>query len=460
MVVKKKFKKDYDDIENFDDDDITGSDDDLSDSEKRLLEKVRKKRVQENFDSDDEVYGLQDDKGDDDEEDEDAEGLEAEDAAADDDSMESDIERPQEDDDLPNERAWGKKKKDYYSTDFVDPDYATLSHKKMQEAEEEEKEARNIQQRLAEQLDDADFGLDLLPPPAESEQAPEERVVKTDLSKLSKREKVALFQKESPEFQALVTDFEERLKEANDILLPFINLAEQEEMSDPAIKFVKLKYQLVLNYCINISFYLMLKAKKIPVTSHPVIKKLAQYRQLLSQLEASQGHLLEQVSEVLKSADDGESLKNILRGTKSSDEVKVKSKKRKDRDLAAKTQVKKKKPDTPESDEESEDDNAIMDDMSEDNDVPMENEEVEPEAKQEVSEGEKRAITYQIAKNKGLTPHRKKEQRNPRVKHRNKYRKAKIRRKGAVREVRKELTRYAGEISGIKASVKKSIKLK
>lgn len=231
-------------------------------------------------------------------------------------------------------------------------------------------------------------------------------------------------------------------------------------MSDPAIKFVKLKYQLVLNYCINISFYLMLKAKKIPVTSHPVIKKLAQYRQLLSQLEASQGHLLEQVSEVLKSADDGESLKNILRGTKSSDEVKVKSKKRKDRDLAAKTQVKKKKPDTPESDEESEDDNAIMDDMSEDNDVPMENEEVEPEAKQEVSEGEKRAITYQIAKNKGLTPHRKKEQRNPRVKHRNKYRKAKIRRKGAVREVRKELTRYAGEISGIKASVKKSIKLK
>lgn len=45
----------------------------------------------------------------------------------------------------------------------------------------------------------------------------------------------------------------------------------------------------------------------------------------------------------------------------------------------------------------------------------------------------KRGITFQIAKNKGLTPHRKKEQRNPRVKNRNKYRKAKIRRKGQVR---------------------------
>lgn len=45
---------------------------------------------------------------------------------------------------------------------------------------------------------------------------------------------------------------------------------------------------------------------------------------------------------------------------------------------------------------------------------------------------EKRRITYQISKNKGLTPHRKKELRNPRVKNRMKYRKAKIRRKGQV----------------------------
>lgn len=45
---------------------------------------------------------------------------------------------------------------------------------------------------------------------------------------------------------------------------------------------------------------------------------------------------------------------------------------------------------------------------------------------------EKRGITYQIAKNKGLTPRRKKELRNPRVKNRMKFRKAKIRRKGQV----------------------------
>ncbi|CAG0882106.1 unnamed protein product [Darwinula stevensoni] len=73
---------------------------------------------------------------------------------------------------------------------------------------------------------------------------------------------------------------------------------------------------------------------------------------------------------------------------------------------------------------------------------------------------EKRAITYEIAKNKGLTPHKKKELRNPRVKHRMKFRRAKIRRRGQVREPRLELQRYGGEISGIRAGVVKSVKIK
>jgi len=38
----------------------------------------------------------------------------------------------------------------------------------------------------------------------------------------------------------------------------------------------------------------------------------------------------------------------------------------------------------------------------------------------------------QILKNRGLTPRRKKENKNPRVKHRMKYRKAKINRRGQV----------------------------
>ena len=59
-----------------------------------------------------------------------------------------------------------------------------------------------------------------------------------------------------------------------------------------------------------------------------------------------------------------------------------------------------------------------------------------------------------------LTPRRKKIGRHPSRKHGEKFRKAKLHRRGQVREVRREEQRYTGELSGIRAGVKKSIKLK
>ena len=72
---------------------------------------------------------------------------------------------------------------------------------------------------------------------------------------------------------------------------------------------------------------------------------------------------------------------------------------------------------------------------------------------------QRRSITYEMSKNKGLMPKRSKLQRNPRVKHRVKYEKAKVRRKGQIREMRTEAKKYAGEMSGINKRVKKGIKL-
>ena len=74
---------------------------------------------------------------------------------------------------------------------------------------------------------------------------------------------------------------------------------------------------------------------------------------------------------------------------------------------------------------------------------------------------ERRGINYQISKNKGLTPHRKKGNRNARVKKRNQYDKALQRRKGAVQEVKVGIgSYYPGEINGIKSDVSKSRKFK
>ncbi|KOC68829.1 Something about silencing protein 10 [Habropoda laboriosa] len=447
-------KDETDDLEDVNMNEIlTDSEEEYSENERELLKKVRNRQSSESYDSDYEVYGV------DEENEEDQEDMED---RVQTDSMESDIEGLQEDFDLPNEKAWGKKKKAYYSTDYVDPDYATISQKDLAEAEMEEEEARNIQKRLAEQLDDVDFELDFLQSKKSNDQKvyeDTEQFIKTDLSRLSKRQKQAMMQNESPEFAALVNDFKDRMIEARDSLAPFLKLVKAGLLPNcPAASFIRTKYHLLLNYCINISFYLMLKAKRLPVSSHPVIKRLAQYRQLLNQLESGQGSIIEEIQGILKVEKQGKPLYNIYDG------VKVNINKQKTGHLKEETNYLKKSTSeitnaySLDSEFEAEDSKFI----DEEKGLKNEDDEIKnTDLTNSVIENEgKRAITYQIAKNKGLTPYRKKEQRNPRVKHRNKYRKAKIRRKGAVREVRKEVSRYAGEISGIKASVKKSIKLK
>lgn len=83
------------------------------------------------------------------------------------------------------------------------------------------------------------------------------------------------------------------------------------------------------------------------------------------------------------------------------------------------------------------------------------------ELQEGLGEDGKRAINYQILKNKGLTPHRKKEYRNSRVKKRKQYEKAQKKLK-SVRQVydsSKSSAPYGGETTGIKKGLSRSVKL-
>ncbi|KAK9477055.1 Sas10 C-terminal domain-containing protein [Lipomyces japonicus] len=77
-----------------------------------------------------------------------------------------------------------------------------------------------------------------------------------------------------------------------------------------------------------------------------------------------------------------------------------------------------------------------------------------------VGEDGKRAINYQILKNKGLTPKRNKDNRNARVKKRKKYEKAK-KKLASIKQVYKTPEGpYQGEKTGIKKNLTKSVKFK
>jgi len=63
-------------------------------------------------------------------------------------------------------------------------------------------------------------------------------------------------------------------------------------------------------------------------------------------------------------------------------------------------------------------------------------------------------------KNKGHVASKKKKiDRNPRVKHREKFRRSKIKRKGQVKVVRSKEKKYEGEFSGIRTGVTASRKI-
>lgn len=77
-----------------------------------------------------------------------------------------------------------------------------------------------------------------------------------------------------------------------------------------------------------------------------------------------------------------------------------------------------------------------------------------------IDAGTRRKVGKNIIKNRGLTRARPKDQKNPRVKHRKKYEKALIKRKGQVQEFSGAQSSYGGEKSGIKTNLTKSTKIK
>lgn len=405
----------------------------------------------------------------------------------------SDIASDREDG-IPDAKAWGKTKSSFYNTNYVDQDYNSLSVREEESALFEEQEARTIQMQLAKHLKEADFSLDVFTDgkssASDSQMKPVSSTksvvskVKADLSGLTAKQKQQLLKKDSPEFKGLVDELNMKVEESYNELEPIIEELKSKNVpeSHPICNFIRLKNQLHLTYATNITFYLLLKASQKPIKNHPILKRLVQLKELLAKVdEKYEEHIRPEVERLLEDLQSG---KTITFAADKKQKMEVEKPQKKKLNIVQKIEEEAdlfggfgdNDDDDMDDDEEGKEIERKMkallqkvkkneaDEMAEDDDEEEPQEDGDEDDGDQDMGGEeeiqKRKITYQISKNKGLTPHRKKEQRNPRVKHREKFRKAVIRRKGAVRTVRTETTRYSGEHSGIKSTVRKGIQIK
>lgn len=351
--------------------------------------------------------------------------------------------------------AWGRKKSAYYSGNKLDND---------EDAELEEEEARMLQSKMMNQLDSNDFGLDAFKNKEKSLKTTDElqakkiaqkalgaesdddieknlETISKNLEKMSSKEKIDFLRQESPELFELVRDFKEKMTELHKTLLPIYRLIKNGRIPNSiAADFIVNKTKLFLMYASHLSFYFALKSQRLPIDNHPIVKNILQFRNLCKQITPIDESLDEEVRFLVESIEMGHQL-SFRKEKLDAIGKKIKKSVKFGRDLVKADRNK-----------------LVFDDgvdSESDKEMAMQHEITEND--QSV---DKRAVNYEILKNKGLTPKRDKMYRNPRVRNRVKSRKAMIKYKSIVPKVRTQDKRYAGEATGIRTNVVRAVKIK
>lgn len=337
------------------------------------------------------------------------------------------------------DQAWGKKRSTYYNEEEEESDLSSAAEEELEE--EEEREAMVLQKRLMSHLTDDHFDSQRFI--SDSKETTEKKsIVRTDFENMSKDDKLIFLHQNCPELPEMLEEFREKLSEAREPLYPLLQLGRQQgTFSHTGHDYIEAKYKLNLLYCLNIGFYLMLQSSdKTDVKNHPVIQRIVDLRKMFKTCAKTDFTLEKEIEHLLNEKQSDEEEDKQRKRKISSDNTKSEDN---EEDLYEKTlklseEKKRKKKKKSKGIEVLSEDPTVM------------NEEDE----------EKRGITFKIMKNKGLTPHRKKEQRNPRVKHRKKYDKALKKRRSQVPDLRDHKGTYEGEKSGIKSNLTKSVKLR
>ena len=370
-------------------------------------------------------------------------------------------------DESEGELGWGRKKRTFYHTDFVGDENRGRRQDETDLALEEERDAISLQRRLVEGFTERDYLThDVLSVLTAS---------RPDTIHTGAREQTDLLQ-ESPELNELLQDLSFHISLLNSLTLPCLSLA-RDVTHSPAnlMRYLNTSSCVSLSYCCGILFYLSLRARRESVETHPVCERLVSCRSLIAQLSVLDKDLHTDLREWLQSRAE---LNGDMILSADSDQLTVSNNRNtyvepnKDSHNSIPDSILPDDRNLPNS-AASEDKYASLTPLEYYDEIMREREEKKkrkqtnkqqnnntPDNPIRDTESTKRAIDYAIRKNKGLTPRRKKELRNPRVRQRMRYKRALKHRKGQVPVVRSRSSLYPGEMTGIRDDISKSRKIR
>eukprot|EP01103_Thecamoeba_quadrilineata_P006842 TRINITY_DN1657_c0_g1_i1.p1 TRINITY_DN1657_c0_g1~~TRINITY_DN1657_c0_g1_i1.p1 ORF type:complete len:662 (-),score=207.24 TRINITY_DN1657_c0_g1_i1:79-2064(-) len=216
-----------------------------------------------------------------------------------------------------DEEYWGFAKKNYYH-DQDEDDEADDFDEDIDEAEEQE--AKRLQAQKLNTLKAKDFYDD----PAEAQfgdrlandemkeakfeeikenlQKERKQISEEEAATLPKDKKLELLKADAPELTALLKDVRENVANLRQKIAPLMERVKKGELkTSKGLSYLELKYHLMLSYCINISFYLLLKSEGKSVKDHPVIDTLVRLRTIIEKIRPLDKKLKFQIDKLLKS---------------------------------------------------------------------------------------------------------------------------------------------------------------
>lgn len=198
-------------------------------------------------------------------------------------------------------KSWGKKKIDFYQEDEesdeeLDSDDDSLPDAQRKEKKRalEEKTISRLEKEQQKHLTEKDFELD-----SDSESD------SSDVEEEESEDEVEEFDENDPEFTKYSEELEKSFKLLNTQIKPTLERlksgkANKEYSFEHGVSYLEAKSQLLLSYCLNLGFYLMLKTKGEKVKNHPVLHTLAEQKTMLEKIRPLDKRIRPQISRVLE----------------------------------------------------------------------------------------------------------------------------------------------------------------